>query len=355
MKERRLDLLRFQLEELDGAALRPGEEEALLAQRTLYRNAERVASSLQAARAALIGDEETGGALTALSGAVSSLSDAGRFLQELQPVFQRVESLLYELEECAEDLRGYTDSLDFDAEDLERTESRLETIRRLTAKYGGSEEAALEYLEQARQELETIEMSDELADKLRGELETARLEVIAAAEKLTAARRKAAALFTRRVGEELAFLDMPGVTLEVAMESGPLTAVGGDRVEFLIAANPGEPAKPISRIASGGELSRIMLAMKSVLAEVDDIDTLVFDEVDTGISGRAALKVGIKLRQTGKSRQILCVTHLAQIAAQAHHHLLIAKQVRDGRTYTQVAPWTGRGVSWSWPASSAAR
>ena len=256
---------------------------------------------------------------------------------------QRVEGLLYELEEGAEDLRSYADQLDFDAEDLERTESRLEIIRRLTTKYGGSEEAALEFLEQARQELETIEMSDELAARLRAELETAREDLIAAAEKLTTARRDAAALFTRRVGEELAFLDMPGVTLEVSMESAPLTAVGGDRVEFLIAANPGEPAKPISRIASGGELSRIMLAMKSVLAEVDDIDTLVFDEVDTGISGRAALKVGIKLRQTAKNRQILCVTHLAQIAAQAHHHLLIAKQVRDGRTYTQVAPLDEEG------------
>ena len=343
LKERRLDLLRFQLEEIEGAALRPGEEETLLSQRTLYRNAERVASSLQTARAALSGDEETGGAIAALSGAASSLADAGRFMQELQPVSQRVEGLLYELEECAEDLRSYADQLDFDAEDLERTESRLEIIRRLTTKYGGSEEAALEFLEQARQELETIEMSDELAARLRAELETAREDLIAAAEKLTTARRDAAALFTRRVGEELAFLDMPGVTLEVSMESAPLTAVGGDRVEFLIAANPGEPAKPISRIASGGELSRIMLAMKSVLAEVDDIDTLVFDEVDTGISGRAALKVGIKLRQTAKNRQILCVTHLAQIAAQAHHHLLIAKQVRDGRTYTQVAPLDEEG------------
>ena len=253
LKERRLDLLRFQLEEIEGAALRPGEEETLLSQRTLYRNAERVASSLQAARAALSGDEETGGAIAALSGAASSLADAGRFMQELQPVSQRVEGLLYELEECAEDLRSYADQLDFDAEDLERTESRLEIIRRLTTKYGGSEEAALEFLEQARQELETIEMSDELAARLRAELETAREDLIAAAEKLTTARRDAAALFTRRVGEELAFLDMPGVTLEVSMESAPLTAVGGDRVEFLIAANPGEPAKPISRIASGGD------------------------------------------------------------------------------------------------------
>ena len=142
----------------------------------------------------------------------------------------------------------------------------------------------------------------------------------------------------RDVMEELAFLDMPGVSLEVAMEPVPLGTGGGDRVEFLIAANPGEPPKPIARIASGGELSRIMLAIKSVLADADDIDTLIFDEIDTGISGRAARKVGIKLRQTAASRQVLCVTHLAQIASLAHHHLLISKTVREGRTYTEVTP-----------------
>ena len=155
---------------------------------------------------------------------------------------------------------------------------------------------------------------------------------------LTAARREAAARFSRDVMEELAFLDMPGVSLEVAMEPVPLGTGGGDRVEFLIAANPGEPPKPIARIASGGELSRIMLAIKSVLADADDIDTLIFDEIDTGISGRAARKVGIKLRQTAASRQVLCVTHLAQIASLAHHHLLISKTVREGRTYTEVTP-----------------
>lgn len=342
-KARRLDLLRFQIEEIEGASLRPGEEEELLAQRTVYRNAERISAALQQARTALSGDDETAGGLAAVSGASDSLREAARFMEDIQPLAARLESLVYDLEECAGDIRDATGRLEFDEAQAERTEDRLEQIRRITTKYGGSEEAALAYLDKARQELETIEMSDELVRRLQGELEQARVDTIEAGQKLTAARQKAAALFSENVGRELAFLDMPGVRLEVSMEPVPLTAMGGDKVEFRIAANPGEPAKSIARIASGGELSRIMLALKSVLADADDIDTLIYDEVDAGISGRAALKVGIKLRQTAAHRQILCVTHLAQIAAQADHHLLIAKSVRNGRTYTDVTPLDEEG------------
>lgn len=343
VKARRLDLLRFQVEEIEGAALRPGEEEELLAQRTVYRNAERIAAALQQAKAALSGDEETAGGLAAVSGASDALQDAARFMEEIQPLAARLESLVYDLEECAGDIREAAGRLEFDEAEAERMEDRLELLRRITKKYGGSEENALAYLGKAQQELETIEMSDELVRRLQGELEQARVDTIEAGRKLTVARQKAAALFSENVGRELAFLDMPGVRLEVSMEPVPLTAMGGDKVEFRIAANPGEPAKSIARVASGGELSRIMLALKSVLADADDIDTLIYDEVDAGISGRAALKVGSKLRQTAAHRQILCVTHLAQIAAQAHHHLLIAKSVRDGRTYTDVTPLDREG------------
>lgn len=342
-KARRLDLLRYQIEEIENAALRPGEEEELLARRTVCRNAERIAAELRQAREALSGDEDTAGVLDALSGASAALQAAAGFMEEIQPLAARVESLLYDLEECAGEVREFAGHLDFDEEELEVTENRLDFLRRLTGKYGGSPEAALAHLEQAKKELETIEMSDALVERLQGELEQAREETIAASEKLTAARKKAAAVFTQRVGEELAFLDMPGVRLEVSMEPVPLTAIGGDKVEFCIAANPGEPAKSIARVASGGELSRIMLALKSVLADADEIDTLIYDEVDAGISGRAALKVGVKLRQTAAHRQILCVTHLAQIAAQAHHHLLISKSVREGRTYTDVVPLDAAG------------
>ena len=343
LKARRLDLLRYQIDEIEEAALRPGEEEALAARRAVGRNAERIASSLQNAKAILSGDEDSAGILSALSEAVTAVQDAGRYMEELRTLSGRVESLYYELEECAEELRDQAQRLDFDEGELEQVENRLDLLRRLSDKYGGSEEAVLAYLEQARQELDAIEMSDEHVARLQEQLAAARDETIAAAEKLTEARRQAARRFSEDVGRELAFLDMPGVTLEVSIEPVPLTAIGGDKVEFRIAANPGEPARSISRVASGGELSRIMLAMKSVLADIDDIDTLIYDEVDAGISGRAARKVGLKLHQTARSRQILCVTHLAQIASQADHHLLIAKQVRQGRTYTEVTPLDGKG------------
>ncbi len=336
MKARRMDLLRYQIDEIESGALRPGEEEELRAQRALGRNAEKIAVSLRAAHERLSGGEDSEGALTMLEEAVSQLEDAGRFVEDMSKLGQRIQSLLYELEECGSDLRDYASHLDFEPEELERVEERLDTIRRLTSKYGPDETAVLETLEKARQELEDIEMSDEREEKLRKELQLAHRAAMECAERLSAARHKAAESFAHDVGEELRFLDMPGVRLEVSLEPIELCADGIDRVEFLIAANPGEAPKSIARIASGGELSRIMLAIKSVMAGADDIDTLVFDEIDTGISGRAAQKVGIKLRQTAGSRQVICVTHLAQIAAQAHHHFLIQKTVRDDRTYTEV-------------------
>ena len=337
-KARRLDILRFQIEEIESAALRPGEEEGLKNQRDLYRNVEKIAVSLAAARELLSGDEEGGGAIPLLSQASGELQQAGRYVDELAELSGRVESLLYELEECGNDLRDFASHLDFEPGELERVEERLDQIRRLTAKYGADEQAVLEYLEQARQELDGIEMSDELAAKLESDCRKAEGAALEAARRLSQARKAAAADFAQKVGRELAFLDMPGVRLEVLMEPVALNGSGIDRVEFQIAANPGEPTKPIAKIASGGELSRIMLAIKAVMADVDDIDTLIFDEIDTGISGRAAQKVGFKLRQIGNIRQVICVTHLAQIAAQAHHHFLIAKSVRDNRTFTQVSP-----------------
>lgn len=337
-KARRLDILRFQIEEIEAASLRPGEEEELKNQRELYRNAEKIAVSLAAAKELLSGGEEGGGAIPLLSQASGELRDAGRYVEELAGLSGRVESLLYELEECGSDLRDFLSHLEFEPGELERVEERLAEIRRLTAKYGPDESAVLDYMERARQELESIEMSDELAARLEADCERARDVTMQAAQRLSDARKSAAADFARRVGEELSFLDMPGVRLEVLVEPVELYAGGIDRIEFQIAANPGEPPKPIAKIASGGELSRIMLAIKSVMADADDIDTLIFDEIDTGISGRAAQKVGYKLRQIGKGRQVICVTHLAQIAAQAHYHFLIAKTVRDSRTYTQVLP-----------------
>ena len=340
-KLRQLDLLRYQVDEIEAAELVPGESAQLQERRTFFRNVEKIAQGLFAARALLQGDEDTDGVLTGVERAVSQVQDAGRYMDEAAKLGERMENLQYDLEACAEEVRALTEQLEFDPQELEQVEARLDVIRRLTAKYGPEEEDVLAFLEKARQELEQIETADETAARLRIQLEKAKEAVGAAAQRLTDARQKAAEIFTRDVLEQLRFLDMPGVRLQVQVLPAPLTTTGGDHVEFLIAANPGEEPKSIARIASGGELSRIMLALKSVMADADDIDTLVYDEIDVGISGRAAWKVGIKLRETAQGnksvrRQVLCVTHLAQIAAQAHHHLLIEKSVHDGRTYTAV-------------------
>ena len=220
-------------------------------------------------------------------------------------------------------------------------EDRLAYLRRILTKYGGTEEAALDMLAACREELDGIVTSDARIIELNAELAKAQDVMVAAANRLTEARRTAADRFAARVQEELTFLDMPRVTLAVSIEPTALTVNGADKVEFLISSNPGEPPRSIAKIASGGELSRIMLAIKSVMADVDDIDTLIFDEIDTGISGHAAQRVGLKLRATAtsgvRSRQILCVTHLAQIASQGHHHLLISKEVVNERTFTRVS------------------
>lgn len=349
MKARRIDLLRFQIDEIEAAQPQPGEEEALRARRDLYRHAEKVADALLLARAAMSGDEETEGVVGALSRASSAVTDAARYMEAAQPLAERMENAACELDECAAELRGLAESLEFDPQELEETEARLDTLRRLTSKYGPAIEDVLAYQEQAQHELDGIESADARMAQLQAERHRIAEEAAAAAAALTTARCAAAGRFADQVRGELTFLDMPSVSFEVAVEPAALSSTGGDQVEFRLSANPGEPPKPLARIASGGELSRIMLAIKSVMAEADDIDTLVYDEIDAGISGRAAWKVGVKLRQTaaalddGRPRQVLCVTHLAQIAAQAHSHFLIEKTVRGGRTFTDVRPLTREG------------
>ncbi len=349
MKARRIDLLRYQVEEIEAAGLTEGEDVELEASRRMFRHAETIAEGMMAAKEALSGDEESLGALSRLEGAASALSGAGRYMEEAGGLAKRMESALYELEDCADELRELLSRLEFDPAELDRVEARLDRIRRLTSKYGPGIPDVLAYAEQARQELDDIEHADERLERLKQALEEAERDATDAAARLTAARQKTAQRFSKSVMEQLAFLDMPHVTMEVSMRPAPLSSDGADQVEFLMSANPGEPPRSIAKIASGGELSRVMLAIKSVLADADDIDTLIFDEIDAGISGRAAWKVGVKLRETARgsdsarSRQLLCVTHLAQIAAQAHHHLLISKSVRGGRTYTDVQPLDAEG------------
>ena len=341
-KARRLDMLAFQINEIKSANLVAGEEEDLQARRTLFRNAEKVATQLRAATSFLYGgDHEQDGAVSLAEQAVSALQNAARYMEQAEPVSQQLQNALYELDAAADELRKLDSLLDFDPRELDEVDTRLECIRRLTAKYGATTADVLSFLEKAEQEYRQIELSDE-QQRLLGAQER---EVFAAvqrqAELLTAARLEVADRFASAVKEQLTFLDMPNVTLVIDRKPIALTANGGDKVEFLLSANAGELPKPLSKIASGGELSRIMLAIKSVLADADEVDTLIFDEIDTGISGRAALKVGARLRQIADSgeqrnRQVLCVTHLAQIAAQATEQFLIEKSVRNGRTYTDV-------------------
>lgn len=334
-KQQRRDMLVFQIDELEQADLKVGEEEALVGKRDIYRNAEKFARMINDVSYALGGDDDTAGVLSSLSAVADKIDRVAHAAPDLQSVASRFHSAVAEIESCAEEVSDFGSGLAFDEKTLDDIETRLQTIRRLVNKYG-SESAAIAYLQSAKEELNLIDTNDELRADLEAQSDVAAEETVRAAGVLTAARKAAGEKMMAKLCEELGFLDMPSVRLSVSIEPTTMTVTGGDKVEFLISANPGEPPKPMSKIASGGEMSRIMLAMKSVLAAADDIDTLVFDEVDTGISGFAANKVGIKLRQAAESRQTLCVTHLAQIAAKGHRHLLVSKQVENGRTYTDV-------------------
>lgn len=335
-KARQIDLLTYQINELEEADLKEGEQEELDRQRSMYRNSEKIASAIAEAKNALDGGEEMEGAVSAVSAAADCIGRAERYLPELHSLAERLQSISYDLEDCGSELRGYDDQLEYDPAELDTIEARLDTIYRLGLKYGGSVGKMLKFLADSKAELGKIQTSDQTAASLREQYKKS----IAAAKKfaleISEWRAKAARGFAAQVKKELEFLNMPYVVFEVRQERGALNSKGCDKVEFLISTNAGEPAKPIAKIASGGELSRIMLAVKTVLAGHDEVGTLIFDEVDTGVSGSAAQKIGLKLSEVSESRQVICVTHLAQIAALADTQYLIRKQVRGGKTYTEV-------------------
>ncbi len=335
-KSRRLDLLNYQISELEAAGLRVGEQNELNTRKNLYQNAEKVISRLREAYEALNGSEDLSGAKQQLEFSAGCLDSAASYYSELQKAAEFIRSMSYDIEDYVELIRGTLDMLDYNPKELELIEERLDTIYRLSRKYGATEEDMLIYLENAVSEREKINLSDERSAELKKEIRAAETNMEQLASALSESRRKAGSLFAKSVKAELDFLDMPGVVFVVDRQQADYTATGADRIEFLISANAGEAPKPIAKIASGGELSRIMLAIKNVLSAKDDVNTLIFDEVDAGVSGRAAQKVAMKLRQVSKGRQVICVTHLAQIAAQADSHLLISKSVHNGKTYTQV-------------------
>ena len=339
-KARRMDTLNYQIEELERAQLRPGEEEELTQRRDLLRNAERLTEAIQGAWRALNGGDEDEGAVSLVMSAEESLTAGGRYSQALAQLAAQASELRYALDDLAEQVRDAQSSLEFYPGELDEVEGRLDQLHRLKRKYGDSVEAMLDYLERCRQELDEIAFSEDrarkLEDELAGALERARTEGSA----LSAARREAAEELSARIQSELKQLDMPKVRFQVefapkAGEDG-MDATGMDEVRFLMSANLGEDLRPIQKIASGGELARIMLALKNVLAENDQVTTMVFDEVDTGVSGRAAQKVAEKLYAVARDRQVLCVTHLPQIAAMGDVHFSVEKAEAEGRTFTAV-------------------
>lgn len=336
-KNRRLDILNYQIEEIQKADIRPGEKDELIEKLGFLRNAEKVLDLLHKAYAALNGDGEMPGAADVAADAASKLLSAADYSSDFTETANGVNDAAMNLSAYTEELRDKIYSLDYDPNETERAEERLDVIYRLSQKYGDSEEDILAYLENAEKERDALSFSDERAEQLRAETEKAYNEALAAAKKLSEIRIEAGKKFSADVERELAFLDMPSVKFIVNDSVGELYENGIDNIEFLLSANAGEEPKPLSKIASGGELSRIMLAIKCVLSELDDIDTLIFDEIDSGVSGRAALKIAAKMKELSKTHQVICVTHLAQIAAFADEHKLISKEEKDGRTYTCIA------------------
>ena len=339
-KARRIDSLEFQIGELERASLRSGEEAALMERRDLLRNAGKLMESVEGAHLALTGDEERVGAAALLGEAEQSLHGAARISAQAAELLDKLTEVRCVADDLAEQIRDLRDSFDFEPGELDEIESRLDVLHRLKKKYGDSVEEMLDYLERCKKELDEIQFSTDTIARLEKEKAVALAEAQKAAKRLSDARKTAANALERRIQSELAQLDMPKVRFQVEFRSKSgefsMDDTGMDEVQFLMSANVGEDLKPIQKIASGGELARIMLALKNVLAENDQVGTMVFDEVDTGVSGRAAQKVAEKLADVARTKQVLCVTHLPQLAAMADVHFSVEKGERDGRTYTQV-------------------
>ena len=337
-KLRRMETLRYQIAEIEKAELEPGEDEALEERRKILQNSEKLSDGLNDAAECLYGGEDSDGAAGLLAQAEYALSRLARFSDSFSSLHERVNDLKYQVQDIAEEVRDARDELSYSADELEQIESRLDVIHKLRRKYGVTCADILEYLDQAKKELDDIEFADDHLERLKGKLQKAEKQAWDAALVLRKNRQETAQNLSERILTELAQLDMPRVQFQCQFQEQELGSTGADAVAFYMSANAGEALKPLSKVASGGELARIMLAMKNVLAEKDQVETLIFDEVDTGVSGRAAQKVAEKLRSVAAHKQVLCVTHLPQLAALADTHLLIAKSERDGRTYTTVTP-----------------
>ena len=344
-KARLSDSLKYQIEELERANIKPGEKDTLSARRDLLRNSEKLTEALDEAFSALYGGDDN--AVSMSQNAAYYAAKAANYAPELEQAANAVNDAAFALADAAETLRDFKDSLDFSPEEYDNIETRLSLLNKLERKYGRTDEELCVYLDECRRKLDDIEYADDRLVKLEKELSAQKAQCVKAAAALSAKRREKAAELEKRIVRELRELNMPSVRFAVEFvpvdnEQG-FDASGADKIRFIMSANAGEELGRISKIASGGELSRIMLAMKNVFAENDPVGTMVFDEIDTGVSGIAAQRVAEKLFAVSKGRQVMCVTHLPQIAAMADSHYLIAKHEEGGRTYTEVNGLTREG------------
>ena len=337
-KQRKIEALTAEIDAIDAAALQPGEEKNLQERKTVITHAQSILDGITAAHLALAGDEdgEQPGAADLLGGAVEGLQNSARLDETLAPLSERLNDIYYSARDLATELADRLDAYGFDPGELDMIESRLDTIYRIKQKFGMEVEELLARREAAAAELENFQSSGQKIAELKTRMQALYADAKQAAEALTQSRLKGFAAMNKEMRAALEFLNMPGIRFALKHARGPLSSHGQDTVEFLISTNPGEDPKPLAKIASGGELSRIMLAFKSALADRDALPTVIYDEIDTGVSGLAAGRIGQLLHQTAAGHQVLCITHTPQVAAFADNQLLIQKNVRDDRTFTEI-------------------
>ena len=342
-KQRKIDLLSYQVQEIEDAGLTAGEEQTLESRRKILANASAIRDKIAQSYALLSGDDESSGAVDLLGEASHAIDTAAQLDDALAAASSQLLDLYYNAKDVAADLIGRLDSYDTNDAELDEIEQRLDLIYKLKRKYGDTVEDVIEFGQNAREELERIQSSQERHDHLQAEKR--RLYALARekAEALTQTRLNAFEALNKRISGTLDFLNMPGVRMTLRHTRGPLASHGQDSIEFYISTNPGEAPKPLAKIASGGELSRITLAIKNAMADKDAVPTVIYDEIDSGVSGKAASRIGEVLRQSAEGHQILCITHTAQIAALADCHLLIQKNITNERTYTEIHPLDENG------------